>query len=649
MLYGFIRSWMAKEQIIELVYTASSDGEQVALKQFSYSGRFQKLPMLFNLLHGQVSLLGSAIVYVVPATSHSKDRSKEIVSQAHYIANPGLISIEQLNSATGLNFEQSTISLTRAHSSLIRYLFALLRNLMVSMTTGIFCKKSQVRHSQTSVFGINLTNWSMEQLLAEIHSQASTPQAPMRQYSFVNADCLNISTRNAQYRQCLLKNQQVFADGIGVRLACSSKGAVLKDNLNGTDMFPRLCQLAAANNLSIYLLGASDGVAQQAAENMQSKYPQLSIAGCHSGFFDSQTHTQANQDVIEKINQSGADILLVAMGAPKQELWLEANKAALTCKVGIGVGGLFDFYAQRIKRAPLWLRQMGLEWTYRLLQEPKRMWKRYIIGNPSFLLKVYLENRQLAKRERRLFARATPTLSKQQLLLALNKSQTLKQSLPMFNSKQANVRRAKFNLALKLQYACKRMLDILVSSVLLVLLSPLLLLTSLLIRIESPGAALFSQVRAGLNNRSFTMWKFRSMYQDAEQRLAELNLNNEMAGGMIFKIQQDPRITCIGRFIRKTSIDELPQLWNVLRGDMSLVGPRPALSSEVKQYSQYHRGRLAVKPGITCIWQVSGRSTIPFERQVELDIDYIYQQSFTADLWLLIKTIPAVIFARGAY
>ncbi|MCL1131400.1 sugar transferase [Shewanella sairae] len=193
------------------------------------------------------------------------------------------------------------------------------------------------------------------------------------------------------------------------------------------------------------------------------------------------------------------------------------------------------------------------------------------------------------------------------------------------------------------------MLDILVSSVLLVLLSPLLLLTSLLIRIESPGAALFSQVRAGLNNRSFTMWKFRSMYQDAEQRLAELNLNNEMAGGMIFKIQQDPRITCIGRFIRKTSIDELPQLWNVLRGDMSLVGPRPALSSEVKQYSQYHRGRLAVKPGITCIWQVSGRSTIPFERQVELDIDYIYQQSFTADLWLLIKTIPAVIFARGAY
>ena len=114
-------------------------------------------------------------------------------------------------------------------------------------------------------------------------------------------------------------------------------------------------------------------------------------------------------------------------------------------------------------------------------------------------------------------------------------------------------------------------------------------------------------------------------------------------------MKRDPRITLIGKFIRKASIDELPQLWNVLKGDMSLVGPRPALVSEVKQYSQHDRNRLLVKPGITCIWQVTGRSNIPFEQQVELDIDYIYQQSVTADLWLLIKTIPAVLFARGAY
>ena len=122
-----------------------------------------------------------------------------------------------------------------------------------------------------------------------------------------------------------------------------------------------------------------------------------------------------------------------------------------------------------------------------------------------------------------------------------------------------------------------------------------------------------------------------------------------LKGGVLFKIKQDPRITFFGKIIRKTSIDELPQLWNVLKGEMSIVGPRPALPSEVEQYNLIHRERLTVKPGITCIWQVSGRSHIPFEQQVELDTNYIYEQSLFADLWLIIKTVPAVIFSRGAY
>jgi len=145
------------------------------------------------------------------------------------------------------------------------------------------------------------------------------------------------------------------------------------------------------------------------------------------------------------------------------------------------------------------------------------------------------------------------------------------------------------------------------------------------------------------------MWKFRSMYQDAEQRLSKLQAENEMDGGVLFKMKRDPRITLIGKFIRKASIDELPQLWNVICGEMSLVGPRPALETEVEQYSLKDRKRLAVKPGITCIWQVSGRSDIPFDRQVELDVDYIYQQSLLTDIWILLKTIPAVLLARGAY
>lgn len=139
------------------------------------------------------------------------------------------------------------------------------------------------------------------------------------------------------------------------------------------------------------------------------------------------------------------------------------------------------------------------------------------------------------------------------------------------------------------------------------------------------------------------------MFVDAEQRKQELQAENEMDGGTTFKMKRDPRITRVGRFIRKASIDELPQLWNVFVGDMSLVGPRPPVPQEVANYSAYDRQRLMVKPGITCIWQVSGRSDIPFDEQVGLDIKYIVGRSLRMDVGLLLRTIPAVLFARGAY
>jgi lipopolysaccharide/colanic/teichoic acid biosynthesis glycosyltransferase len=139
------------------------------------------------------------------------------------------------------------------------------------------------------------------------------------------------------------------------------------------------------------------------------------------------------------------------------------------------------------------------------------------------------------------------------------------------------------------------------------------------------------------------------MYSDAEARKAALVRRNEMTGGVLFKIKDDPRITRIGRIIRRFSIDELPQLWNVLRGDMALVGPRPALPDEVAQYSLEARRRLSARPGITCIWQVSGRSNIPFEGQVAMDLEYIHTATLTTDLRLLLKTVPAVISGSGAY
>jgi lipopolysaccharide/colanic/teichoic acid biosynthesis glycosyltransferase len=197
--------------------------------------------------------------------------------------------------------------------------------------------------------------------------------------------------------------------------------------------------------------------------------------------------------------------------------------------------------------------------------------------------------------------------------------------------------------------AVKRIMDCTLAGAGLLALSPLLLLTALAVRLDSPGPALFSQTRVGRDGVTFRCWKFRSMYRDAEARKAALLEQNEMSGGVLFKMKKDPRITRVGKLIRKASIDELPQLWNVFVGDMSLVGPRPAVPGEVAQYTPYQRGRLAVKPGITCFWQVSGRSELSFDEQVQLDIKYARVRTLGVDLALLFKTIPAVLFARGAY
>ena len=195
----------------------------------------------------------------------------------------------------------------------------------------------------------------------------------------------------------------------------------------------------------------------------------------------------------------------------------------------------------------------------------------------------------------------------------------------------------------------KRALDIFASGLLILLLLPLFILVALAIRIESPGPPFFSQMRVGRWGKPFKMYKFRSMVTNAEALLNSLKQQNESGAGVIFKMKKDPRITRIGAFIRKASIDELPQLWNVFRGDMSLVGPRPAIPGEVAEYTLDDRRRLDAVPGITCIWQVSGRSNIDFAGQVRLDTRYIESRSFWFDIVLLLKTSPAVLFGKGAY
>lgn len=194
----------------------------------------------------------------------------------------------------------------------------------------------------------------------------------------------------------------------------------------------------------------------------------------------------------------------------------------------------------------------------------------------------------------------------------------------------------------------KRIIDIIGSLAGLIFLSPLFLIVAILIKLEDPkGKVFFSQERNGKYPATFKMYKFRSMVHNAEELLEKLKDQNEQTGP-VFKMQEDPRITRIGKFIRKTSIDELPQLFNVLMGDMSLVGPRPPIPREVEQYTTYQMQRLGVKPGLTCLWQVGGRNSVDFDGWVELDIEYIQKRSLWLDIKLIIKTVFVLFGDRNA-
>lgn len=194
----------------------------------------------------------------------------------------------------------------------------------------------------------------------------------------------------------------------------------------------------------------------------------------------------------------------------------------------------------------------------------------------------------------------------------------------------------------------KRFFDITLSLIALILLSPLFLIAAIAIRLDSKGPVFYSQPRAGLHGNPFTMFKFRSMCSDADDRLKDLEKYNEK-DGPVFKMSDDPRVTRVGRFLRKKSIDELPQLINILKGDMSIVGPRPPLLNEVEQYTPYQMQRLNVKQGLTCYWQISGRSDLSFDEWVSLDMKYINECSLWTDLKIILKTVPAVLFGMGAY
>lgn len=240
---------------------------------------------------------------------------------------------------------------------------------------------------RVNIFGIEIDNVSSETALDELFNFTKSWS---KQVSFVNADTLNKAYKNKKLHAALTTSDYVLPDGSGVSLGSRILGQQIQQNVNGTDLFPMLCSRAKKTDVPLYFLGGKKSVAAKARDEMLKKYPGLKIVGVRDGFFEKCDE----QEVINDIVQSGAKILLVGFGAPKQECWINDNLSKLKVHTALGVGGLFDFYSGNIPRAPTWMRRSGIEWIFRLYQEPKRMWFRYLVGNPLFIFRVFLQRVQ---------------------------------------------------------------------------------------------------------------------------------------------------------------------------------------------------------------------------------------------------------------
>lgn len=434
--------------------------------------------------------------------------------------------------------------------------------------------------------GLSLVDANAQQAIAGLLAPGR------RRVYFTNAHCCNVMRTHPQYASAVRSADALLPDGIGVALAAKMTGHDLTANLNGTDLVPALLAEAAVRGKSVYLFGGTPGTAERAARVLIDAIPTLIVAGTRNGY-DEATDEAA---VVADMNASKADIVLVALGVPMQELWLQRNARHLNADLTMGVGAALDFLVGNVARAPKIMRKMKSEWAWRLAMEPRRMANRYLAGNLTFLAHAGIN--------------------------------------ALKHATMASVAR--------------KALDVTVAASAIVALAPVLLCTAIAIKAESKGPVFFKQTRIGKDGKPFLMYKFRSMVTDAEKRRAALLATSDREG-ICFKSRADPRITRVGRIIRRLSIDELPQVLNVLQGHMSIVGPRPALVSEVAAYPVRAYGRLAVKPGITGVWQVSGRAEIGFDQMIDMDLAYAASRTVLLDVILIAMTFRAVITGRGAH
>jgi N-acetylglucosaminyldiphosphoundecaprenol N-acetyl-beta-D-mannosaminyltransferase len=352
------------------------------------AGIRRRLGTRLNLCRASVllSILRGDMAWVGPRALSQDEAPPPAVREIRASVRPGLFSLWSLRQRTHIDYgdEWNTDAEQIARRSLGNDLGILMRSLLTSVYGHTAASESS---GPVLVDTVRVHPVTMGEALDAIDQRRNAPGSAPLQLCFLNPDCVNIARRNPKYRSAVNRAELVAPDGIGMRIAGRILGKGFRQNVNGTDLFPRLCERLARDGGRLYLLGGRPGVAEDVAGWIGRHHPGVAIAGLQHGYFD-----VGDQDaVIERIRASRADVLLVAMGAPRQDLWIQEHVQRTGAKVAMGVGGLFDFYADRIPRAPQWLREIGLEWTFRLYQEPRRMWRRYLVGNFSFLTAIFLQ------------------------------------------------------------------------------------------------------------------------------------------------------------------------------------------------------------------------------------------------------------------
>ncbi len=361
----------------------SLDDEFSVAKWIPGGGLIGQLPVLFNILRGEMSFVGPRPL--APGEMRTCPPARRI----RFGVRPGLVSLWWIRKKGNIHYEsefESDIEYVE-NKSFWGDLGILLRAVFVLF----YGAEKESCLGRLRILGISIHNLSMDEGVESIvrKLEGSSPKI----VSFVNADCANIAWRDRAYRKILNSADLVFADGIGMKLGGKILGTEIRQNVNGTDLFPRLCGVISGTGKRVFLLGGKPGVAEDVQIWLREHFPQVQVSGFRNGYIS----REEEADVVRRIAESGADLLLVAMGAPMQEKWIAKNIEKTRVKVAMGVGGLFDFYSGQTPRAPIWVRELGMEWVYRFYQEPRRLWRRYLVGNILFLYRVMESRRKILR------------------------------------------------------------------------------------------------------------------------------------------------------------------------------------------------------------------------------------------------------------